>query len=421
MTGKKLPILPGQNIPHAPRPYAQALADILAPLVPLSAETVDILAAAGRVLAEDVTAQVDLPPWDNSAMDGYALRASTTSAKVPLQVAFTVAAGALPGEVEPGKVARIMTGAPVPAGADAVIMREEVDETHGDTVTFERTVAAGENIRRKGEDVAAGSVVMRAGSVVTPAGVGLLAGVGRARVRVRRAPVVAILSTGDELSEVGTPPHPGRIYNSNAWMLAAQVSEAGGIPRVLGIAPDTRAALVDRLKEARGADVLVTIGGVSVGDFDFVKDALEDVGARLDFWRVAIRPGKPLAVGRLGETLVYGLPGNPVSSFVTFEVFVRPALRTLLGFSRPHRAVVKATLTENFRKKPGLTHFIRVNLEEDATGVLAQPRLQQSSGALSSIAGADGLMVLEEDRGDVTAGETVQVMVLADGWRRGLM
>jgi molybdopterin molybdotransferase len=416
-----LPILPGQSIPIPPRPPADALKDILASLVPMAPETVDILAAHNRVLAEDVTAAVDLPPWDNSAMDGYALRASDAAQK-RLPVAFTIKAGDVPPPLPAGQAARIMTGAPIPSGADAVVMREDTDETDPKVVVLGTSTRPGENVRRRGEDVAAGSVVLRAGTLLGPADVGLLAGVGRARVRVSRRPTVAILSTGDEISEVGSPPHPGRIYNSNAWMLAAAVLEAGAQPRVLGIAADTQAALEHALRDAQDADVLLTIGGVSVGDFDFVKPALEAVGATLDFWRVAIRPGKPLAVGTMGRTRVFGLPGNPVSSFVTFEVFVRPALRVLAGLPGPHRRRVTATITAPYAKKVGLTHFIRVNLERVDGVVRAHPRLQQSSGALSSISGADGLMILEDARGNVAAGESAEVMVLREAWdnTRGL-
>jgi len=395
---------------------AQALQDILRRVHALPSESVDVLEALGRVLAEDVRATRDLPPWDNSAMDGYALRAADGLAGRPVPVAFTVAAGDNVKSLQPGQVARIMTGAPVPQGADAVIMREEVDESNPALITMRRAAAAGENIRMRGDDVTQGTTVLRAGTVVAPAEVALLCSVGRSRVRVHRRPTVAILSTGDELAELGDAPHPARIVNSNAWMLAAQVRDAGGIARVLGIAHDTREALVERLAEAKGADVLVSSGGVSVGEFDFVKEALESVGARLDFWRVAIKPGKPLAVGVLGETLVFGLPGNPVSSFVTFELFVRPTLMALQGRTVTSRRTVRAKVQGTYAKKPGMTHYLRAELSREGPLTLARMRDQQSSGALTSIAGAHGLMVVEDASSGFSDGDLLDVIVLREDW-----
>ncbi|MBI5498499.1 MAG: molybdopterin molybdotransferase MoeA [Deltaproteobacteria bacterium] len=414
---RSLPLVSGPSVPMSLRTPAQALAEILARVHPLGTEMVDVLDACGRVLAEDVTAERDLPPWDNSAMDGYAVHSASVRAGVPLEVSATVAAGAQPGAVPAGCAARIMTGAPMPPGADAVLMREETDETDPAHVTLQRVPAPGDNVRRRGEDVPCGRAVLPRGTVVHPADVGLLCAVGRARARVHRRPVVSILATGDELAEVGAPPSPTRIVNSNAWMLAAQVREAGAIPRVLPVAPDKRDALADALAEARQADALVTTGGVSVGDFDFVKDALADAGAVLSFWRVAIRPGRPLAVGTLGETAVFGLPGNPVSTFVTCEVFVCPALRRMLGAPRPRRRTVRAVLRGRYGKKPGLTHYVRVRLERLADGTaVAVLQETQSSGSLSSMALADGLMVVPEAQGDLSDGAAVEVMALRDGW-----
>ncbi|MEW5851981.1 MAG: gephyrin-like molybdotransferase Glp [Myxococcota bacterium] len=398
----------------------EALQEILSSVRPLSTEVVDVLEARGRVLAEEVRAGRDLPPWDNSAMDGYAVRSGETllENERTLPIAFTIAAGDLPGPLPTGKAARIMTGAPIPQGADAVIMREETDENVAGSVTLHRAVKPGENLRHKGDDVRADQVVLTPGTEVGPAEIAMLCSVGRSRVRVRRRPVVAILSTGDEIAEVGDAPHPAKIINGNAWMLAAQVAETGGIPRLLGIARDTREDLVAHLRAAEHADVLLTIGGVSVGDFDFVKDALDDVGAKMDFWKVAIRPGKPLAVGSIGNTRVFGLPGNPVSSFVTFEVFVRPALMTMLGHARVGRRTVAVKVVGKYAKKPGLTHYVRANLERTKDGVLAHLRTQQSSGAVTSISGADALVVLEHDRESVSDGDAAVAMVLKDGWER---
>jgi molybdopterin molybdotransferase len=395
-----------------------ALDTILADTRLLGAHTVDILDAPGRVLAEDIQAHAPLPPWDNSAMDGYAVRTAEVTPQSPMTIGLTVPAGAGLSALPAGQAARIMTGAPVPTGADGVLMREDADESQPGLVRLSRAPQPGEHIRRRGEDVPEGSTVLTRGTLLRPSDVGLLAGVGRARISVVRAPVVAILATGDELLEVGSPPQPARIINSNAWMLAAQVREAGGIPRLLGIARDTRESLVTHLRQVDGADVLLTSGGVSVGDFDFVLEALSDVGARLAFWKVAIKPGKPLAVGTLGSTRVFGLPGNPVSSFVTFELFVRPALRALQGLSTPGRHTVVARAVGTYQKKPGLTHYVRVRLEAGPDGVRAHVLAQQGSGALTSLRGCDGLMVLAQDRGPLQAGEEAPVLVLHDGWLR---
>lgn len=397
----------------------EALDAVLAPLAPLPSEVVDVVAALGRVLAQDVTAELPLPMWDNSAMDGYAVDAAGMRAGVTLPVSMTVAAGASVTTLAPGTAARIMTGAPVPKGAVAVLMREQTDESDPQQVVLKRAPTEGEAIRRRGEDVEAGAVVLRAGHCVRAADVGMMCALGRARVQVRRAPVVAILSTGDELCEVGGQPQPGQIMNSNAWMLAALVKQAGAVPRVLATARDTREDLVGKLQGAAGADVLLTSGGVSAGDFDFVVQALADVGAQLDFWKVALRPGKPLAVGSMGNTRVFGLPGNPVSSFVTFVLFVAPALRALLGQSTPGHRQMQAVLQADLAKKGGMTLCVRSNLAWGPSGqVHALPRTQQSSGALTSISGADALVVLGHDSNGARKGDVVDVLLLDDGWMR---
>jgi molybdopterin molybdotransferase len=396
---------------------AEARALILSAVKTLGSEVVDVLEASGRVVAEEVRATRDLPPWDNSAMDGYALRvADAAQPPAALSVSQSVGAGQTPTPLLAGTAARIMTGAPLPDGADTVVMREDVDESDPTRVTVRVAPRAGDHVRRRGEDVSAGDVVLGPGEVVHPADVAILCSVGRARVRVRRRPVVAILSTGDEIAEVGEPPSPAGIVNGNAWMLAAMVREAGGVPRVLGIARDSADSLAERLAEVDAADVLLTIGGVSMGDFDLVRDALVARGATLDFWKVAIRPGRPLVVGSLGATRVLGLPGNPVSSFVTFELFVRPALLAMQGHAQTARRQVEVTVAGSYAKQPGLTHYVRARLERTPHGVTAHLRPLQSSGALTSISRADALLVLPEPSAGVQSGDAATAMVLRESW-----
>ena len=323
----------------------EALDRILAHVSRLEAEEKPILEALGQVVAEDIVSEIDIPPLDNTAMDGYAVRAADTSgaqadAPVQLRVVGELAAGyVFAGAVEPGTTVRIMTGAPMPRGADAVVPFEETDEPPGrafgsfgksrDVVGILKAAEPGANIRRAAEDVHRGQAIIAAGSELHPAQIGVLASLGRATVRVHRRPVVAILSTGDEVREPGTPLQPGQIYDSNAYSISAMVLANGGIPRRLGIAKDTVEALTAKLRAGLDADMLVTSAGVSRGDYDVVKDVLAKEG-EVDFWTVRMRPGKPLAFGAFpsgGRRVPHiGLPGNPVSSMVSFELFGRPAI-----------------------------------------------------------------------------------------------
>ncbi|HET6613478.1 MAG TPA: gephyrin-like molybdotransferase Glp, partial [Kofleriaceae bacterium] len=310
----------------------EATRAIRAAVKPLGAERVKLAAARGRIIAAPVFAGRALPPWDNSAMDGFAVRANEVPGTLP--IAATIAAGTSPtAGLAPGTCARIMTGAPVPDGADAVIMREDAEVVDGGgRVAFAQPVNPGQHIRRAGGDIAPGDRALCAGTEMDAPAIGLLAALGHDRVDVARKPAVAIISTGDELIEVGQDLGPGQIYSSNNHALAAQIDEAGGIPIDLGIAPDNLEAISASFERARSADIIVTSGGVSVGDFDFVRDALAAIGAQVAFWKVAIKPGKPLVFGTAPPaTLIFGLPGNPVSSMVTFELFVRPVIRAMLG------------------------------------------------------------------------------------------
>ncbi len=392
-------------------------------------ETLSVADAAGRVLAETLLAKRNLPPCDNSAMDGYGLRAQDAAGAsderpVALElVGAQLAGGADVGAVPAGKAVRIMTGATIPAGIDAVVMRENTDESRVNddatgSVAVRSAPRAGENIRRRGEDTAAGEVVGALGDVITPGRLNLLASAGHALVAVHRRPRVGILSSGDELRELGEPLAETDIVNSNAHAIAAAVREAGGVPELLGIARDSLPDHRDKIDAARSADVLITIGGVSVGTHDFVRPALEALGVTLDLWKVAMRPGKPLAFGRRDHQLVFGLPGNPVSSQVSFELFVRPALLRLQG--RPDvvkRALKARVVSAGMRKKPGFTVFARarVSLGDDAQLVLELDG-KQGSGQVSGLARANALCVLPAEGEGVATGELASVLLLDDSY-----
>ena len=400
-------------------PVDEATARILSRLRPLPPERVSLLEARGRVLAEAVLATRRLPAWDNSAMDGYAVRAADLATPgVTLPVVGEVAAGAA-GDVPlaPGTTVRIFTGAPVPPGADAVVMQEDTSR-EGGGVTFKTAPRVGENVRRAGSDVEPGTVVLPAGRALTPGDLALLAALGRLSANVHRRPEVAILSSGSELVDVdGDPPGPGQIVNSNAWALAAAVLDAGGVPRVLPILRDDREATIAALADAAAtADVLLTSGGVSVGDHDHVGPALSALsGDALAFWKVAIRPGKPLIFGLIQRCAAFGLPGNPISALVTFEVFVRPALRRLLGHTDPLRRPVPAVTRTPLGATGTRREYLRAAVEVGPDGRLTvDPGRTQGSGNLSSLVGADALVVRREGSPAIEAGAAVEVLLLTE-------
>ncbi|HJU65329.1 MAG TPA: gephyrin-like molybdotransferase Glp [Gemmatimonadaceae bacterium] len=402
---------------------AEARDGILASVRPLAVERVPLLNALGRVLATSVTAPLTIPPWDNSAMDGYAVKASdieSVSAERPVTLAVleTVAAGAFPSRrVEAGSATRIMTGAPLPEGADTVV---RVEDTDGglERVTVRSARDAKKNLRYRGEDIRAGSVALEAGTPIGPAQIGVLSSVGAATVDVHRAPRVAFLSSGDELVDLdrfaeamdGT-----RIVSSNSYTLHAGIRAAGGEPVNLGIARDDPVDLRDRLMRSAGCDLLVTSAGVSVGEFDFVREVLEALGAEMRFWKVRMRPGAPLGFGVLSGIPWIGLPGNPVSTLVTFELFVRPAMRRMLGHTRLFRRQVTVTLEERVTIGARLTHFLRavVTAHDDGrqTARLTGP---QGSGILTSMSTANALLIVPEDRPAIEAGEPAQALMLTE-------
>jgi molybdopterin molybdotransferase len=390
-----------------------AQARVMAEVVAGPVESVPLDDALGRVLREDVVATHDLPGADNSAMDGYAVRAEDL-AEVPvtLPVIADIPAGHPTDlHLQPGTAMRIMTGAFVPAGADAVV---QVELTDGGTerVTIAQAVPRGASIRRRAEDMHAGDVVLRGGVRIGPAEISILASAGKARVQVGRRPTVAILSTGDELVEVGETPPPGRIVNTNGALLAALVRETGAIVRPLGIVKDTREATIAAFASASESDFVISSGGVSVGAFDFVKDALDALGAEAKFWRVAMRPGKPVVLSRLRDSLVFGLPGNPVSTFVSFHLFVAPALRKAMGQeTQLHAPTIRARLAGAVKGAPERRVYARVQVSARDGALIATPLTSQSSGALTSMLTANGLAVIPEGgRGE--GGAEVDVVLL---------
>ncbi len=404
---------PGQE---APLSVEEARARAMAAMRPLSHERVSLTEAHGRVLAEEVHARADIPPHDNSAMDGFALRAA--------DVAGTEASLAIIGEVAAGHVAeralaageafRIMTGAPIPEGADAVVM---VEHTEGDgaRVRVTRPVQVGDHIRRAGEDVRAGQVILWPGVTLGPAELGVLASQQRAQLRVARRPIVAILSTGDELRDLDQPLGPGAIAETNSYALAALVREAGGEPRRLPLVRDDRKLLRAAIEQARSADAIVSTGGVSVGEHDHVKAVLDELGAQWSFWRVDMKPGKPLAVARLGDTPYYGLPGNPVSAMVSFLLFVRPSLRKAQGCAVPFDLpLVRATLSAPLKSKSDRRSYLRARVSAATDGTLqVAPMPRQGSHVLTSMIGANGLIVLDPGTHALEPGTPVSVHLLA--------
>ena len=395
----------------------EALSTILSRMRFKGVERVGLNEALGRVLAEDIVSGRNNPPLDNSAMDGYALIAAdiekaSPENPVPLKLVGTVPAGCQSDRpLQPGEAMRIMTGAPVPPGADAVLMQEDT-EVRGDTVLCKDRAAAGENIRRAGEDVRAGEVVIEKGVTLTPSHIGMLAVVGRSSIPVAQRPTVAVLSTGDEIADLDEEATGPRIYNSNGYMLAAQIRAAGGVPVYLGIAPDREEALMEHFQWALQCDVVVSSGGVSVGDYDLVKASLDKLGNEMAFWKVAMKPGKPLAFGRIGTRPVFGLPGNPVSSFVSFEQFVRPALRRMMGARELTLRTVQARLTETVTKKTKRLHFMSATLESRNGEYTVTPAGQQGSGVLKSAMNANGLIVFPLESEQLRSGELVTVQLL---------
>jgi molybdopterin molybdotransferase len=393
--------------------FDEALTRILSLASPLEAEACAVDDADGRVLAEDVVAPCDVPAFDYSAMDGYAVRASDLSSTLRLPVEGEARTGAVPPPLRSGTAMRIFTGAETPRGADAVVMQENVTRDGG-FATFASAPNAGLAIRRRGEDLARGTVALRRGTRLRPSHLALAASLDLHVLPVRRRPEVAILATGDELRRPGSEPRPGSVPESNTVALRAMARRAGAIPRTMPYVKDERSATESAFSAALdAADVVITVGGVSVGDHDLVKPALEAVGVTLDFWKVAMKPGKPLVVGRCEgrrASIVIGLPGNPASALVTFALFGVPLLRAMQGDRSPFPRARRATMKRAFRHEPGRTEFARAKL----AGAYVETFANQASGALTTMAEADALVRVPADRGAIPEGGEVDVLASDD-------
>jgi molybdopterin molybdotransferase len=395
----------------------EAQRKVLEDISVLGRERIYILDALGRVLAEDVEAVRDVPSANNSAMDGYCLRhddieGASPENPVSLKIIGDSPAGKpFEGQVGTGEAVRIMTGGIVPSGADTVIMVEDTKHD-GDYVICLNDPGFGAHIRVKGEDVRAGETVLTVGDIVRPPEVGMLATLGHAYVYVRQRPVVAILSTGNELVDLDEPFVHGKVVSSNSYSIAAQVRECGAIPLSLGIATDDEYDQRAKISDGLRADALITSGGVSVGKYDLVKDTLSQLGMKVKFWKVAMKPGKPLVFGTIGSKPVFGLPGNPTSAMISFEQFVRPALLKMMGYSSLFRPLVQATLASEVKVKSNRLHLVRCRLFESNGRTMALSTGTQSSGALRSMILADGLMMLFPNNAPFKAGDPVKVQVL---------
>jgi molybdopterin molybdotransferase len=401
---------------------AEASERILRGVTALGVEHVSLRDALGRVLANDAVSRIEHPPWDNSSMDGYAVRAADVASASPshpvvLPVLETVRAGQRPTRtVDPQSAIRIMTGAPIPAGADTVIRVEDTDSGET-TVAITDARDAGRNVRPRGEDLQIGAVAVHRGTVLGPAQIGVLASIGCSPVPVHRRPKVAVLASGDELVDVDRFEEVlrgDRIVSSNTYTIAALAREAGADVVELGIVPDDPAVYAERLAGARGCDLLITSGGVSVGAFDFTKDVLRSLGAELHLWRVRMRPGAPLGFGMLGDMPWLGLPGNPVSAMVTFELFARPVIRTQRGESAVFRRAVEVRTRDDISLAAPLTHFMRAVVEWDSDGPWARLTGPQGSGLLTSMSLANALLVVPPERPVVRAGETLRALLLGE-------
>ncbi len=411
----------------------EALERMLSHFHTLEAEDTSIMDTLGQVLARDLYASFDVPPMDNSAMDGYAVRVSdtkgaATNSPVNLDIIGQVAAGHLPdAEVRRGTAIRIMTGAPIPKGADAVVPFEDTDEVQQredmpasarlSRIRVFKEPKGEANIRRAGDDVKAGTLVLSAGTNIRPSEIGVIATLGMASVAVYRRPKVGILATGDELVEPGQPLGPGEIYNANSYSIASQVRQCGGVPVLLGIARDTIDELMTKIGAGLSMDFLITSAGVSTGEYDLVKDILTEYGW-MDFWRVRMRPGKPIAFGTLktpdGRDIPHmGLPGNPVSSMVAFEQFARPAIMKMLGQEDKSRLIISAVVEQKVVNDDGRRFFARAIISKRNGEYYARLTGPQGSNIITSMSKANGLLIIPEDVTVVNPGDRVQVQVLA--------
>lgn len=396
----------------------RAIELVLNSVKPLPPEKIPILRAAGRVLSENIISAFDIPPFDNSAMDGYAVIAADTvraSRENPIQLKIIdeVRAGEnrILKRVEEGTAIRIMTGAPMPDGADAVIQFEDTRDDDGNALIM-RLVERGENIRLSGEDIHRGSTVLSVGDRLKSSDIGLLASLNIETVLVYSRPRVAIISTGDEIVRVGEEMKPGQIRNSNVYTLFSEIEKYAGLPESIGIARDTPDDIKEKLLRASGFDVIITTGGVSMGVYDYIKDAISDLGIKIVFEKIQMKPGRPCVFGTKNNTLFFGLPGNPVSAMVTFMQFVRPALLRLMGARKIEKPMVNAILEEDIKKKPDREHFIRGYFSIKDGVVFVNTTGPQGSGILRSMSMANCLIILPIGIESVKAGEKITIQLI---------
>lgn len=399
-------------------PVEEAQERVLAEVERLGTERVAFTEALGRVLREDIRASHDVPQADNTAMDGYAVRAAdiadaSEERPVELRVVEDLPAGKVAARrVDPGTAVRIMTGALLPEGADT-IAHVEITDAGSEVVRVFKPLRRGANVRYRGEDMKAGDVVLAGGTAIGAAEIGVLAGVQQPLVRVGRRPTVAILSTGDEIVDIGDPLPFGKVVNSNSYSLATLAREAGAVPRMLGIVPDTREATIAAIESALESDFIISSGGVSVGAYDFVKDALDALGAETKFWQVAMKPGKPVVLSRLRGRLYFGLPGNPVSCMVSFLLFIAPALRKAMGqkdnLTPP---VVMTRIDAPLKSRGDRRNYMRVRVVARDGALVSIPMRSQGSGVSTSMVGANGLAIVETGVTSVAAGEMIPTVLV---------
>jgi molybdopterin molybdotransferase len=403
------------------RSIAEALASMLPAFRPLGEEEVHLTESPGRHVSRAVMARADAPPFDNSAMDGYAVRAAdVASASIGTPVRLPVrgesrAGGALLPPLVPRTACRVFTGAPMPAGADAVVIQEDT-ERHGDEVEIREASPTGRHVRAQGSDVRTGARLLQVGDRIWPGEIGLLAGQNIDRVHVFRRPTVAVLSTGDELRMLGEDLEPGMIINSNVYVLSEMLRAVGAIPVTLPAAADTLSAIEAALRKALEADVVITTGGVSVGAYDFVQQAYENVGIEPGFWKVRIKPGKPFAFAQYEGKPVLGVPGNPISAMIAFEVLIAPCLRKMLGDPQPHPQPVVARLRHPYHRRPGRVEIARAVATREGDEIIVALHELQGSGSLPSFVGVNALVILPADQAELAAGEQVEAIL----WGAGL-
>lgn len=396
----------------------EALSKILQPVGYLGVEKVYMIEALGRVLAEDIVSPVESPEWDNSAMDGFAVRAedlksASVDSPVSLRVTETISAGQFAaGEVKSGEAHQIMTGAPVPGGADTVVKKEDT-EFDGEFVQIMLSPHKGQHIRYRGENFHKSEVVLKSGRIITPAEIAMSATIGRAFLPVAKRPSVAILSTGDELKDIDSAGSE-KVYDSNSYALASQVIAAGGMPHFLGIALDSLDEIHRKVMLGLKFDLLLVSGGVSVGSYDFVKEAFARAGITLNFWKVAMRPGNPLAFGTAGEKIVFGLPGNPVSAMVTFDQFVRPVILKMMGTKPLFRTHYLARLEEDLSYRKGFRYFLRGVARVEEGRLLCRTTGNQGSGNITSLVEANCIIIKPEHKEHIPAGDTVEIQLLRE-------